>query len=500
MVQTCVHSRHSSCNFIAVIWLLAAGIGSAQTPDFVWARQEISLTRFPHAVAVATDRQNNILVGGWCEDPARIGTFPLPASSSAFLAKHDPAGHVLWAKGPIGTGWGRIYAVATETNGDVLATGEFSRQLFFGGATLTNPTDYGRGMFLAKYSSAGSALWARSDGDRTNSFGNGLALDGAGNAYVTGSCYAGSAAFGTNTLTGPGAFLAKYASDGTLLWARRLAVNEGGTNRTARSIGGISAYTNRNVWVSGNLISPLSDQFTTVWDAFLARLDDEGNPVWVRILRTVGFDELNAPVAVDSSGNAYWHGSVHAYTTLDFGSFVVSNDNDDKVFTAKYGPTCDPLWVRTASGAAIARGATADNSGVAITGEARPSFQNQSLTAGTHSVTLTDTSIYVIRYHSVGNLLWLRAARPGSYAGNSGRAVAVDQTGAAVVLGNLSSQAGFGDITLTNGGDFLAKLGMSSSLAPERLVGDIELNPLSATGNLAPPTPGTVYLYTTSTG
>ncbi|MBI3656974.1 MAG: SBBP repeat-containing protein [Acidobacteria bacterium] len=55
-------------------------------------------------------------------------------------------------------------------------------------------------IFLAKYDAAGNVLWARRAGGSDDDLANGVAVDGSGNAYVTGF-FDGTATFGTTTLT-----------------------------------------------------------------------------------------------------------------------------------------------------------------------------------------------------------------------------------------------------------------------------------------------------------
>src|SRR5262245_44936828 len=86
------------------------------------------------------------------------------------------------------------------------------------------PTD----MFVAKYDSNGMLLWAKRAGGISSDVGQGIAVDGSGNSYVTG-IFQGSATFGSGELNqttlvsaGPtDIFVAKYDSNGMLLWAKR---------------------------------------------------------------------------------------------------------------------------------------------------------------------------------------------------------------------------------------------------------------------------------------
>lgn len=110
--------------------------------------------------------------------------------------------------------------MAVDGAGNSYLTGYFSGTATFGTTTLTSAGN--RDLFVAKVDSSGSLLWARSAGGVEDVFGRSISLDAAGNAYVTGS-FAGTATFGSETVmttTGGDVFLAKYDSSGVVQWVR----------------------------------------------------------------------------------------------------------------------------------------------------------------------------------------------------------------------------------------------------------------------------------------
>ncbi|MCL5073004.1 MAG: T9SS type A sorting domain-containing protein [Actinobacteria bacterium] len=87
-------------------------------------------------------------------------------------------------------------------------------------------------MFVAKFASAGTLIWAKSFGATTEDCGKGIDLDATGNVYTTGYFY-GAADFNpgaaTNTLTPAGncdAFISKLDATGNFVWAKKM----GGTD------------------------------------------------------------------------------------------------------------------------------------------------------------------------------------------------------------------------------------------------------------------------------
>ncbi len=87
---------------------------------------------------------------------------------------------------------------------------------------------------MAKYDASGDLVWAKRAGGTSAEGGDGIAVDGSGNSYVTGFFFS-SVTFGpgeTNetTLTsaaGADLFVATYDSSGDFVWAKRAGVTGG---------------------------------------------------------------------------------------------------------------------------------------------------------------------------------------------------------------------------------------------------------------------------------
>ncbi len=128
-----------------------------------------------------------------------------------FIAKYDPNGNVLWAKGATGTGREVAYSVAADSSGNVYVAGRFeSTSLTFGATTLTNQGN--NDIFVVGYDENGNELWAMSVGAGGSDVATAIALDGVGNGYVAGSFESASVSFGATTLNsfgGMNAFVAK---------------------------------------------------------------------------------------------------------------------------------------------------------------------------------------------------------------------------------------------------------------------------------------------------
>ncbi len=140
--------------------------------------------------------------------------------------------------------------------------------------------------------------WIRQLGTSGTDYGHGVAVDGAGNVFISGSTDGnldGINAGGTD------AFLAKYNSAGNLLWTRQLGTS---TTDAALSIAVDSAG---NAFISGFTGGDLGGTNAGYDDAFLTKYNSDGNLQWTQQLGTSTTDWAHS-VAVDGAGNAFISG------------------------------------------------------------------------------------------------------------------------------------------------------------------------------------------------
>jgi hypothetical protein len=291
---------------------------------------------------------------------------------------------------------------------------------------------------------------ARGGGNVNNDFGRGIAVDTNGNCYVTGY-FQGTADFGTNIFTSRGfddIFVAKYDADGRVLWARQA----GGADFDEGY--GIAADPAGNCYVTGYIqgnSSFGSTNLTSVngsFDCFLAKYDTNGNLLWVR---QAGGPEADFPygIAADSAGNSYTTGYISA--TASFGTTNLVSAGDTDIFVAKYDTSGNLLWIRQAGGAGSDRG-----NGVAVDGAgnvfATGFFSDQAI-FGTATLTNSGSGdIFVLKLDSAGNFAWAR--RAGGTLHDFGYGIGVDAVGNSYVTGNFQGEAFFGAMSFFSAGFF----------------------------------------------
>ena len=301
--------------------------------NWLWARQAGG-TSNDYGYSIAIDSSGNSYVTGYFYGTASFGDSTLTNSGNQdiFVAKLDSSGNWLWAKKAGGTSTDRGLSIAIDSSGNSYVIGYFYETAYFGGSTLTNSGN--QDIFVAKLDNNGNWLWAKKAGGGITDYGNSIAIDSSGNSYITGY-FQGTASFGKTTLTSGGdddIFVAKLGSDGTWQWAKQA----GGTSDDRGQ--SIATDSSGNSYVTGYFTGTATFGNTTLtssggYDIFLAKLDNNGNWLWVQRAGGTSDDRGNS-IAIYSSGNTFLTG--YFKETAYFGSIsLTSNNNNQDIFIAK---------------------------------------------------------------------------------------------------------------------------------------------------------------------
>ena len=181
-------------------WLWAVSAGGAQ---------------YDFGDAITCDSSGNAYLTGRYSSIGIFGPYSLVSfgSQDIFIAKVDSSGNWLWAVGA-----GSTYpaeggtCIDLDPDDNPCLGGYYQKTAFFGADSLIAGIDTYIEGFAAKLDPNGTWLWATSTdtSDELQVFD--LAVDTAGNTYLTGS-YNDTTRFGRHILTGSGLFIAKLGSE-----------------------------------------------------------------------------------------------------------------------------------------------------------------------------------------------------------------------------------------------------------------------------------------------
>jgi hypothetical protein len=255
-----------------------------------------------------------------------------------------------------GSGNDRADGIAVDSAGNVYITGGTASTNFpvMPGAFDTVKTLPDTDVFVTKMNSTGTALIYSTyfGGDNMDSA-NDIALDGAGNAYVTGLTDSGNlpttpGAFRT-TLVGGGetdAFAMKLNAAGTALVYSTYIGPEIGTGIVVDSAG--NAYLTGQA--AGNYpTTPGAFQTVSAGssEAFVTKMNSTGTAlIYSTFLGGSGFDAAS-DIAIDSAGNAYVTGQAQAGFPVTPGAFQTSFNGAADAFVTKLNSTGTALVYST---------------------------------------------------------------------------------------------------------------------------------------------------------
>ena len=177
--------------------------------DWLWAKQIGS--SLDDGATGTCDGNGNLYIAGSYEGPVCYfpsTTLHATGISNIFLAKFDNEGNELWVKQFNVDNYypgeeDGISDIILDRNGNVYITGGFCKTIQFD--TIVLISLFGVDFFIAKFNSDGHVLWAKRAGGMDNDVGTGLAVDDFFNVFTCGM-NTGSAVFDSSSVE-PGGFL-----------------------------------------------------------------------------------------------------------------------------------------------------------------------------------------------------------------------------------------------------------------------------------------------------
>ncbi len=347
--------------------------------------------------------------------------------------------NVMWAKSIVEPGYvdstadvlEALHGVAALPDGSLYTTGAFfwTATLGTGESGETKLTSAGGGdIVVAKYNPDGTLAWAKRAGGAKDDSGRAVAVMSDGGCLVVGE-YRNSATFGVGEASettlvapyyAPTGFAARYASDGTMQWARHLwlpaidlavlpdgrfftalyaSSEEGSVLRYSPVVAGFTADANF-VWAAGatamgilgghyplsldvmpngdvGVVGVFDGEFLGVkalsaQTGIVARLRQDGTVVWARAIEHPDIYPLLAGALADPwdgiiAYGRFYHRAVFSAGQPDAATLFADPSADG--FIVRYRPDGTLDWVRSIDGGAYPYGAAMLGDGsIALTG------------------------------------------------------------------------------------------------------------------------------------
>jgi hypothetical protein len=371
---------------------------SAQSMEQLWvARYNGPDNSWDRANALALDGAGNVYVTG--------SSYGSDSNYDYATVKYDANGNQLWVARYNGPGNSYDFANALALDG--------AGNLYVTGSSYGSGTNYDYA--TVKYDANGNQLWVA----RYNGLANGwdvvyaLALDASGNVHITGYSYGSGTDYDYATV--------KYDANGNQLWVARY--NGPGSSYDFAQAMALDAA--GNVYVTGSSYGSGTDcDYATV------KYDANGNQLWVARYNGPGngYDDAWA-LAVDDAGNAYVAG------------YSYGSGTDYDYATLKYDANGNQQWVARYNGP--------DNSYDFASAMALDAAGNVYVTGYSYG-SGTDYDYATVKYDANGNQQWVdRYNGPGN-SDDIANALALDAAGNVYVTGSSYGSGTSGDYATVN--------------------------------------------------
>ena len=385
-------------------WNWAAGAGAGGNVDFCYD--------------IATDSQGNAYWVGSLAGTVDFGCGTITDGSSdvmGFIAKRSPDGTCQWVRAiTVGFNDAWAYGVAIDAADRIYVTGSYNGNADFGnGVTL-----YSLGIddiFLARYDTVGTCLWARRAGSSaSNDEARGVAVSPDGGIFIAGFSGGTTIAFDGISIPNAGNFrqlvIARYDSLGTVQWARASTGNGQGKSCQDISVAGDRVFVTGQV---GFTVASYDGIALTPGSAgsylYVLATDLDGNGVWARSYGNG--DNEGMGISADTLGNVFVAARLWGNLFLPDDTLTSASSNDD-ILLMKLDREGAFHWAQSTGSAQrdLAWDVDADGMGNVLVAA---HFQQSIDFFGTPFTALGGEDALIAKLDGDGNVVW--ASRPSGF-------------------------------------------------------------------------------------
>lgn len=445
-------------------FLLIFGLGSfgqVQNNAFKWACDYNHQAGFSPSRNTCDNNGNvimtGILLGTMDMDPGPgVYNISSPTQQFGFVTKLDSLRNHLWSRQ---INFNSIVAVKTDPSGNVYMLGTFNLSRDMDPTSGFFPLTANGGnenMCIVKLDLNGNFVWARAIIGAGNDQPKDMAIDIAGNVFITGG-FTGVQDFdvgpGTYTLSSSPSFdifICKINMNGNFVWAKQ--VGNTGIDRGYA----LTLDNSANIFYSGSFSGTvdLDPGPTTVTysaisngNVFFSKLDSSGNFIWARHIVSSSNSGV-ASIALDNSNNIILAGVAYGINDFDVGPGTYSVNAWDKTYIAKYDLNTNFVFAKLLGGSHSHAACLVTDAGsnIYVVGEFAgvadmdPGPAQYTVVSGHVGSSYSD-DIFVTKLNSLGNFVWTYCL--GNTTMDNGMNLSIDMNSNLYVSGIFSNLVDF---------------------------------------------------------
>src|SRR6185312_714282 len=343
----------------------------AQVPTYQWVNESAPKGIYTDQVynnGVVVDASGNSYITGVVKGNALFGLAPdtIPFNGSIvsggtdmgdiYTAKYDNTGKVVWVQQGKQNQHNGGYcfqnlssSIALDASNNVYVTNIFHDSITFGSTTLktTSNQNYLNG-FITKYDAARNLIWAKLAGSGEVEC-QIINTDAAGNIYVNGFTSYLSTIGNLSTPNGTIPFMAKYDSNGNVIWAKRIS---GQVNSAKVKDGTIylTGYTTSGATFGSDVITDPASNSNNIY--FVSKMDTAGTFLWAKGSSSYVSQSTSngTSITTDNAGNCYVGGNYSFAFQPGTTTLTTGNGSQQNSFIAKYDATGNYQWAKAFCG------------------------------------------------------------------------------------------------------------------------------------------------------
>ncbi len=276
-----------------------------------------------------------------------------------FIAKYNTNGELVWASKVGGSFFDVGADVELDGSGNLLVTGRFNGTVDFdpgNGVSTISSNATNESVFIAKYTSDGNFIWAKSIIDVENVAD--MSISSTGKIAIAGYYQLNNADVDPGIgevllpyVSGlPDSYVAVYDNDGNFIWAKSI----GGPNSSLELMSNVYFLDDESVIASGGgggtiqfnqgETNPVT-RTANGSDGFIVKYDPNGAVVYAYMIGGTGAD-YNTLTTLDE-GNLYAYGRIRS-PSIDFdpsatGTAIVTSASEDDAYFVKYDITAPKI-------------------------------------------------------------------------------------------------------------------------------------------------------------